>query len=45
MEIGGYSKPNMTEDEVKQERRMFEQEIYSLDFMLEDVDLQEEQEI
>ena len=45
MEIGGYGKPNMTEDEVKQERRMFEKEIYSLDFMLDDADLQEEQEV
>jgi hypothetical protein len=45
MEHKGYSKLDMTQNELQQERKMFKKEQYSLDFMLDDDDLQDDEEI
>ena len=39
MENTGYSKPDMTQREIKEERKMFDQYQYSLDFMMDDHEL------
>lgn len=44
-ELKGYEKPGMTAREIAAERAKFDQEIYSLNFMEEDADLQDEFEI
>jgi hypothetical protein len=44
-EVAGYAKPDMTYHEIKEERKMFAQYQYSLDFMMDDHDLQDDQEI
>ena len=44
LENKGYSKPGMTQDELQEERRWINQQ-YSLDFMLDDEDIQDDQEI
>lgn len=45
MEIQGYRKPGMTKDEIIQEKKTFEKHQYSLDFMLDDCELQGDEEI
>ena len=45
MEKAGYSKPGMSQIEIKEERKMFGQNQYSLDFMMDDHELQDDQEI
>ena len=41
----GYSKQNMTMQEINEEKRMFEQHEYNLDFMLEDQHLHDNKEL
>ena len=41
LESKGYSKPGMTEDEIREEKRWINQQ-YSLDFMLDDEDIQDD---
>ena len=45
MEKKGYSKPDMTKEEIREERFYFDQQVYSLDFMVDDDEVQCEQEI
>lgn len=45
LEMKGYGKPNMTQKEITDEQIMFDQQVYSLDFILDDMEMQEEQEI
>ena len=44
LERKGYSKPDMTQDELREEKRWIAQQ-YSLDFMIDDADIQEDHEI
>jgi len=44
LESKGYSKPGMTEDEIREEKTWINQQ-YSLDFMLDDEDIQEDKEV
>lgn len=39
MEKKGYSKPDMTKEEIKEERLLFDSQVYSLDFMKDDEDM------
>lgn len=44
-EKGGYSKPGMYDEEIEEERLLIEEHLYSLDFMLEGQEMQEEDEL
>jgi len=44
-EMLGYAKPDMNPAEVREERRLFEQHQYSLNFMLNDQNLHDDEEI